>query len=160
MKFLWRSVSVRSAGSLPTRGAWIEICTLILGENAYGNTSLPTRGAWIEIISTTKTAEVKVSLPTRGAWIEIISALCSCFGGESRSPHGERGLKSDYFKKVQIESGRSPHGERGLKCPEDGSPYHRFGRSPHGERGLKSVSGQAIGTNGTSLPTRGAWIEM
>ena len=33
-----------------------------------------------------------------------------------RSPHGERGLKSD-GRLVSAEAGRrSPHGERGLKC--------------------------------------------
>ena len=35
----------------------------------------------------------------------------------SRSPHGERGLKSvDTSKVVRLQTRRSPHGERGLKC--------------------------------------------
>ena len=32
-----------------------------------------------------------------------------------RSPHGERGLKSDIRCGIAIVNGRSPHGERGLK---------------------------------------------
>ena len=34
-------------GSLPTRGAWIEIATSVTRHASYA--SLPTRGAWIEI---------------------------------------------------------------------------------------------------------------
>ena len=78
-----------------------------------------------------------------------------------RSPHGERGLKSERHVTVGWRVGRSPHGERGLKCPCDecvtfgtGSlssrrawieiswsgrrPVLGTRRSPHGERGLKS----------------------
>ena len=75
-----------------------------------------------------------------------------------RSPHGERGLKSDGID-ADVGDLRSPHGERGLKyeCYPHTSPrtlslsswrawieivfrdnsegYRR--RSPHGERGLK-----------------------
>ena len=41
--------SFRGTGSLPTRGAWIEIDLLLqLWQN--GLASLPTRGAWIEIV--------------------------------------------------------------------------------------------------------------
>ena len=34
--------------------------------------------------------------------------------------------------------GRSPHGERGLKSDGNRTPTAGRGRSPHGERGLKS----------------------
>ena len=80
----------------------------------------------------------------------------------SRSPHGERGLKSTHVvlstdikeslpawgawieieepetSTEEVQEGRSPHGERGLKLG-----YVRVrateeqSRSPHGERGLK-----------------------
>ena len=33
----------------------------------------------------------------------------------SRSPHGERGLKSCPRPRHRLHAGRSPHGERGLK---------------------------------------------
>ena len=36
--------------------------------------SLPTRGAWIEICTLSTAPLVQVSLPTRGAWIEIVTA--------------------------------------------------------------------------------------
>ena len=77
--------------SLPTRGAWIEISTII--ERPQPIRSLPTRGAWIEIengysdkkttgalpprgegieIGTFRESYRRIStLPTRGAWIEI-----------------------------------------------------------------------------------------
>ena len=79
---------------------------------------------------------------------------------ESRSPHGERGLKCKLDTIQTVEICRSPHGERGLKLirridnvmrkvslssrrawieiivrhGEEGTAYRR---SPHGERGLK-----------------------
>ena len=80
---------------------------------------------------------------------------------KSRSPHGERGLKSVPAIYGTIEHGRSPHGERGLKFDEEVvyqstieslssrrawieigtkilTVWQRKRRSPHGERGLKS----------------------
>ena len=62
------------------------------GQSVQG--SLPPRGAWIEMSRTFACLLVKLkSLPPRGAWIEIYSGRCmkaNCFG---RSPRGERGLK-------------------------------------------------------------------
>ena len=57
----------------------------------------------------------------------------------SRSPHGERGLKSSPLPEFLEVKSRSPHGERGLKSEpgEDIVPVPC--RSPHGERGLKLV---------------------
>ena len=57
--------------SLPPRGAWIEINQIVAGEYPERQ-SLPPRGAWIEI------KDMKSSRPF---W-------------SSRSPRGERGLKS------------------------------------------------------------------
>ena len=55
--------------SLPSRGAWIEICAYL---NAPTHSeSLPSRGAWIEIPVSGKPYSSPVSLPSRGAWIEI-----------------------------------------------------------------------------------------
>ena len=55
---------------------------------------------------------------------------------------------------------RSPCGERGLKCfpSEVSAPGER--RSPCGERGLKSLCGHGFLPPFSSLPVRGAWIEM
>ena len=56
--------------SLPTRGAWIEICARRIAATSHAP-SLPTRGAWIEISVGRAFGAQDKSLPTRGAWIEI-----------------------------------------------------------------------------------------
>ncbi len=108
--------------------------------------------------------------------------------GESRSPHGERGLKSDAVLRNCNELGRSPHGERGLKSnrlvwdkwkelslPPRGAwieignqpwPFTSHNcRSPHGERGLKSASGLSAASRKSRSPhgerglkLKGGWI--
>ena len=101
----------------------------------------------------------------------------------SRSPHGERGLKSVEAACRGQEQRRSPHGERGLKLysvyfrchgatslPSWGawieitSPSTTMrvvsSRSPHGERGLKCPNCGAPMTDEASLPSWGAWIEI
>ena len=66
--------SALACRSLPSRGAWIEIHGLPEGVNR-NNTSLPSRGAWIEIfVSPTYRAKAQ-SLPSRGAWIEIVQIV-------------------------------------------------------------------------------------
>ena len=101
--------------------------------------SLPVRGAWIEILLADVNNTLITSLPVRGAWIEI-SGNCdsvSCYFG--RSPCGERGLKfRGRFRPFPVSESRSPCGERGLKC------------------GGACASPSAV----SSLPVRGAWIEM
>ena len=78
----------------------------------------------------------------------------------SRSPHGERGLKSvDTSKVVRLQTRRSPHGERGLKTLCGLCTKWENRRSPHGERGLKSVPQRLGNVLAQSLPSRGAWIE-
>ena len=153
-------------------------------ETARQPGSLPVRGAWIEI-AFAESANVSVmSLPVRGAWIEISSSASLLPARTCRSPCGERGLKlhrqnpsrrrcrSLPVRGAWIEMGklpvagfgdlcRSPCGERGLKCPNPCCTARRPSRrSPCGERGLKlsgSVSGASITA---SLPVRGAWIEI
>ena len=79
-------------GSLPVRGAWVEI--LNNARAAYVTTrrspcgerglkltaktgadgtmaSLPVRGAWVEIKEVGFCEAIKPSLPVRGAWVEI-----------------------------------------------------------------------------------------
>ena len=78
--------------SLPARGAWIEIDNLQL--YLHGFASLPARGAWIEITPDFWRWKTPKSLPARGAWIEIIYVPNGVWYTKSRSPQGERGLKS------------------------------------------------------------------
>ena len=103
--------------SLPARGAWIEIGFADLGgillksrsphgerglkfgttfALAHGQPSLPARGAWIEIVGEEHPETVDRSLPPRGAWIEIVIEWIGTVLKASRSPHGERGLKSSH----------------------------------------------------------------
>ena len=147
--------------------------------------SLSSRRAWIEMwYGNGWTLRCQGSLSSRRAWIEIYcSAYCSWHTWValltesvdwnttlrltlillcSRSPHGERGLKSvpaiygtiEHAVALLTESVdwnilfnppptscdcRSPHGERGLKFLQKNLRSLKLaGRSPHGERGLKS----------------------
>ena len=56
--------------------------------------SLPAWGAWVEIAHDYLLESKIRSLPAWGAWVEIARAPSTCAPSESRSPHGERGLKS------------------------------------------------------------------
>ena len=54
--------------------------------------SLPSRGAWIEIYRERKEKKpMQLSLPSRGAWIEISRKEKPMSKYKSRSPRGERG---------------------------------------------------------------------
>ena len=56
--------------------------------------SLPSRGAWIEIWIKIRIRQfLPMSLPSRGAWIEIDIDIFPDVDEDCRSPHGERGLK-------------------------------------------------------------------
>ena len=79
------------------------------------------------------------SLPVRGAWIEMEKLPTSSAFPTSRSPCGERGLKFCCLMSSCVPARRSPCGERGLKWLL-GSLHSAVARS--------------------SLPVRGAWIEM
>ena len=81
---------------------------------------------------------LRQSLPVRGAWIEIDSAEVV-------------GV---------LQHRRSPCGERGLKCPRILCLHYRSCRSPCGERGLKCAMWKVVSGTKTSLPVRGAWIEI
>ncbi len=59
-----------------------------------GAGSLPSRGAWVEIKWGKLKSGAGWSLPSRGAWVEISPAPSSAtVGSVRRSPPGERGLK-------------------------------------------------------------------
>ena len=57
----------------------------------------------------------KLSLPVRGAWIEMDALSKRRENRRSRSPCGERGLKSSDGTHLAMQTCRSPCGERGLK---------------------------------------------
>ena len=66
---IWWSESRKGKGSLPVRGAWIEI--VLFYACIPHVRSLPVRGAWIEITKEERKAYTLASLPVRGAWIEM-----------------------------------------------------------------------------------------
>ena len=86
----------------------------------------------------------------------ILSLVCRCF------------LKNSilYTEKLKIRIKysffhcRSPHGERGLKSDRQADRSETLRRSPHGERGLKFSPVKNAQFMNLSLPTRGAWIEI
>ena len=78
----------------------------------------------------------------------------------SRSPQGERGLKSCAVDLRVVGVCRSPQGERGLKLPSFRHQESSNGRSPQGERGLKYIECRWRCLHNPSFPARGAWIEI
>ena len=135
----WISIRIMACMSLPSRGAWIEICALLsiffqclavaplagsVDRNNEGNAplliaprSLPSRGAWIEIqYFFPMPGLLLMSLPSRGAWIEIYLASLYLFTQ--------------------------------LVAPLAGSVDR------NAFNGLHTLY------NGQSLPSRGAWIEI
>ena len=66
---IWAAAVKRMSGSLPSRGAWIEISVIRHVFDLL--VSLPSRGAWIEINIVSGLIVDFASLPSRGAWIEI-----------------------------------------------------------------------------------------
>ena len=80
-----------------------------------------------------------MSLPSRGAWIEMIWSNWSAERSFSRSPHGERGLKSQCRDRVL---------HSGVVAPLTGS----VDWNPHSH--WQSHMGRP------SLPSRGVWIEI
>ena len=101
--------------------------------------SLPVRGAWIEMAWVTDSAWVTGSLPVRGAWIEIAVYVRTSVHQESRSPCGERGLKS------LLRAWRNCR--RCASLPVRGAWIEM------------SISDSALNAS-SSLPVRGAWIEI
>ena len=80
-----------------------------------------------------------LSLSLRRAWIEMSRPQRRIPSLSSRSPYGERGLKSERSHSLPVGMRRSPYGERGLKYELYDGKIRTAGRSPYGERGLKSL---------------------
>ncbi len=100
--------------------------------------SLPPRGAWIEISYFSSVVCGFLSLPPRGAWIEILLIAFMVSSSPRRSPHGERGLK---YRGSQIWDCKNrslpPRGAWIEIAWAPKSTHYIPSRSPHGERGLK-----------------------
>ena len=124
------------SASLPVRGAWIEISGVAVPGAGSGRSPCGERG--LKFLTSCANRPTLPSLPVRGAWIEIRCATALFHALDCRSPCGERGLKS--VRRIQH--------------------HRREGRSPCGERGLKSLFFCRCGCPLTSLPVRGAWIEI
>ena len=105
--------------------------------------SLPTRGAWIEICSSAIFLRACSSRSPHGER-GLKSCYPSCIGSPRRSPHGERGLKCSELASAleRIEESLPTRGAW-IEIPSVASGNaSKISRSPHGERGLKfPVSG-------------------
>ena len=77
-----------------------------------------------------------------------------------RSPHGERGLKFLPLYALCIAKGRTQEGECGLKEVYGVCLVYAACLAPNGVRGLKYFAMLDSLYNLSSLPTRGAWIEI
>ena len=124
--------------------------------------SLPIRGAWIEMRSWRRSTPIAPRRsPSGERGLKLRGDPRTDRLRHRRSPSGERGLKSGHHQRDQRpDRRRSPSGERGLKSCRPMRPRSGVGRSPSGERGLKSRVLYVVLQFHTSLPIRGAWIEI
>ena len=93
-----------------------------------------------------------MSLSLRRAWIEMSRPQRRIPSLSSRSPYGERGLKSERSHSLPVGMRRSPYGERGLKYAVGVRHGRRPGRSPYGERGLKFTAQGAYPVGSSRSP--------
>ena len=154
------SSSYKGTKSLPSRGAWIEIASGPWTARCP-RTSLPSRGAWIEIRGMSIENLRKMSLPSRGAWIEIQAAGCRLERTGSLPSRGAW-IEMAYSKLADLYT---------IVAPLAGSVdrNHAVGDVDRVATGVAPLAGSvdrnpAAGAAGhapdTSLPSRGAWIEM
>ena len=177
------NISLKTSMSLSSRRAWIEIATVIdtcrrncvalLTESVDWNfivadvldkipASLSSRRAWIEMFCKFGLSIIIVpSLSSRRAWIEIAYVVSPSNNSLSRSPHGERGLKSFESYWHERKHRRSPHGERGLKFSVSLAYQLQDGVALLTESVDWNSDYTIILTEkGASLSSRRAWIEM
>ena len=137
LKYLDEKPVFASVGSLPVRGAWVEMGGAVTAplpiprRSPCGERGLKSFAAALvrrrpcrspcgerglkcplhEVV-----CRLDRSLPVRGAWVEIRAISSASRAASCRSPCGERGLK---FRWAEAQSAtkpcRSPCGERGLK---------------------------------------------
>ena len=109
----WR-LCWRLAGSLPVRGAWVEIRQEV-NTPVCNRRRSPCGERGLKCHSAASFVPSAGSLPVRGAWVEIASSPRQAGSSVGRSPCGERGLKCPPRGGVRVLCSRSPCGERGLK---------------------------------------------
>ena len=144
--------------------------------------SLPTRGGWIEICTLQLLLESLVSLPTRGGWIEIAVGCYRCLQQRRPSPHGEGGLKfwaisdkTSQYLSLPTRGGWIEMAicelteERTESLPTRGGWIEmQTARNPLSVKASLPTRGgwieismpSSVAYSGWSLPTRGGWIEM
>ena len=145
--------------SLPSRGAWIEICWQ-RARSAWPSRRSPHGERGLKFRNHQIPVSLRGSLPSRGAWIEIVSGRRQHTTERRRSPHGERGLKSWSASPPVPPRRRSPHGERGLKCVGVGIGRAAEESLPSRGAWIEIVVSPRRPTSPWSLPSRGAWIEI
>ena len=93
--------------------------------------------------------------------MKFITLIVYINGKTSRSPHGERGLKSRCVSgKILLPKSLPARGAWiEIRCANAGNNRYCC-RSPHGERGLKCLNDVLVFRTKMSLPARGAWIEI
>ena len=79
----------KKAGSLPSRGAWIEISHSLRPHRS--SRSLPSRGAWIEICKEGEKSFDSAVAPLAGSVDRNCSIALIRQDAYGRSPRGERG---------------------------------------------------------------------
>ena len=123
-------------GSLPVRGAWVEIaghwcfCWPLARRSPCGERglklaaagalcwlcwSLPVRGAWVEIAGGWLALLALLSLPVRGAWVEISRVSVNTLLLMSLPVRGAWVEIRFGRRFLPAQPCRSPCGERGLK---------------------------------------------
>ena len=151
---------VKSSGSHPSRGAWIEIVGMSGLRNPTAcRTPHGVRGLKYSIGHIP--LRCRESHPSRGAWIEIRTPARPCKSTRRRTPHGVRGLKFDRAPRIikdrlvapltgcvdwNLASARrracfvTSHPSRGAWIEITSNSQHKptsRRRTPHGVRGLK-----------------------
>ena len=123
--------------------------------------SLSSWRAWIEMIRLMPPTVHTSRSPHGERGLKSHDSAPSKRNWPRRSPHGERGLKYERVRTNQYpQTRRSPHGERGLKYVSFPFCVWGYCRSPHGERGLKYNGGEHIWHCRQSLSSWRAWIEI
>ena len=120
------------------------------------------RGAWIEMCYERGIITPEItSLPVRGAWIEMLHEHGGAIRRESRSPCGERGLKSLCQVEVLCTPPSLPVRGAWIEIFRGGACASPSVVSlPVRGAWIEIVSGRPRRRACGSLPVRGAWIEM
>ncbi len=86
-------MDIAEDASLPVRGAWVEISTIVQKQTS-GKRRSPCGERGLKLLEEKAERDAARSLPVRGAWVEIGYGIQCVMLTGCRSPCGERGLKS------------------------------------------------------------------